>query len=263
MILQGSHHIVDCPVCGRPIEMQLHLLNHELVCGHCRGEFIVHKADDGSLATTNLRGTDPLKRAEQLLRVPCETDLPAAESPYRIRFSLVSDQNEKTHRDDSLSTLTEDEVCEETLLPTVLLVEHRDEVFARLATDMAEFGMRVIRAKSATEALELYDTYDPVLLVGNVDLPAQSDWVMTAKLRLFGHLIHIWLYQCHFTNYGRGIAKFLGADAPLAYHGDLLGLSESILNRMNRSCETYDTARHNGLSAIGLPPEKKSTGREE
>jgi len=68
MILQSSHRVVDCPICGRPLEIQSQFVGHEIVCGHCRGEFIVYEAADGSLAATNRQSTDLLERAEQLLR---------------------------------------------------------------------------------------------------------------------------------------------------------------------------------------------------
>ena len=67
MILQCSHLVVDCPVCGRPLELQSQLVSHEVKCGHCRGDFITYETDDGSLTTINRIGTDLLKRAEQLL----------------------------------------------------------------------------------------------------------------------------------------------------------------------------------------------------
>jgi len=116
--------------------------------------------------------------------------------------------------------------------PTVLLVEHRDEIFARIATDLAEFGVRVIRAKTATGALKLVDRYKPVLLVGNVDLPGQSGWLMTAKLRLFDQRIRVWLYRQRASDYGQEIAKILNVHELLAHHGDLLGLSQTIVDRM-------------------------------
>ncbi len=240
MILQNSHIIVDCPICGRPAEVQSQLVNHEIVCGHCRGEFMVHETNDGSLTTTNLRGTDPLKRAEQLLRVTCGTGLSALGHSCQQRLRLVSGlEDDETRLEDFSNTLPEDVRCEEQLQPTVLLVEHRDEVFARLATDMAEFGMRVIRAKSSTEAVKLCDTYEPTLLVGNVDLPDQNSWLTTAKLRLFSRQIRVWLYQHQASYYGREIAKFLGVDAPLTYQGDLLSLSETIVNLMagHKACD--------------------------
>jgi CheY-like chemotaxis protein len=126
------------------------------------------------------------------------------------------------------------EPCKGTPQPTILLVEHRDEVFARLATDIAEFGIRVLRAKSAIEAMKLYDKHGPTLIVGNVDLPDQSGWLMTAKLRLFDRGICIWLYQRQPSNYGQEIAAFLGVDALLPYQGDLLSLSEQVIDLMDQ-----------------------------
>ena len=115
-----------------------------------------------------------------------------------------------------------------------MLVEHRDEVFARLATDIAEFGIRVLRAKSAIEAMKLYDKHSPTLIVGNVELPDQSGWLMTAKLRLFDRGICIWLYHRQSSSYGQEIAAFLGVDALLPYQGDLLSLSEQVIDLMDQ-----------------------------
>ncbi|NOY40341.1 MAG: response regulator [Planctomycetes bacterium] len=268
MISQSSHVIVDCPICGRPLEIQPQLLNHKIACGHCCGEFIAYEADDGSLTTLNLRGTDLLKRAEQLLRATCDSGLSASEKRCQPRFSSASELDGETRLDDPVRTLPEDAECEGEPKPTVLLIEHRDEVFARLATDMAEFGMRVIRAKSAAEAMELYNTYEPTLLVGNIDLPDQSGWQMTAKLQQFGRRVRVWLYQHQPSSYGHKIANFLGVEAPLAYRGDLLGLSEIIVNRMDDGYEACDAARHAEGTKLAFgnpvfPPKEKLTGREE
>jgi len=128
--------------------------------------------------------------------------------------------------------LPEDVGCEQKPQPIVLLVEHRDEVFTRIAADLAKFEMRVIRAKTATEALILVDKHKPVLLVGNVDLPGQSGWLMTAKLRLFDIRIRVWLYRHQPSDYGQEIAEFLDLDALLAHHGDLFDFSQTIVDRM-------------------------------
>jgi len=108
------------------------------------------------------------------------------------------------------------------------LVEHRDEVFARIATDMAESGMRVVRAKSATEALNLCSTGSPVLLVANVNLLDHSGWLLADKMRLIDRGIRVWLYQSQSSDYDQGMAAFLNLDALLEYRGDLLQLSASI-----------------------------------
>jgi len=232
MILQSSYVVVDCPICGRPLEIQSQFVSHKITCGHCRGEFVVHEKNDGSLATTHPRRADLQSRAEQLLRTKVYTNLPDSDCCCQQRLPLVSIQDDKLCCDDSLNTSSKEVTRDRDSQLTVLLVEPRDEVFARIATDLAEFGMRVVRAKSATEALQLVERLKPVLLVGNVDLPGQSGWLMTAKLRLFDRRIRVWLYRHQPSNYGQEIARFLDIRALLTHHGDLLGLSDTVIDLM-------------------------------
>jgi len=79
MILQSSHVVVDCPICGRPLEMSSPFISREMVCGHCQGNFSMAETDEGSLAAVNPRGTGTLKRAEQLLLATDKTNLPDSE----------------------------------------------------------------------------------------------------------------------------------------------------------------------------------------
>ena len=123
-----------------------------------------------------------------------------------------------------------------------MLVEYRDEVCARIATDLAEWGMRVIRAQSAGEALRMCGRYDPFLVVANLDLPDQSGWLLAGKLRLVDRRIRVWLYQPRLSRHDKGMAKYLHVDALLDYGGDLLGLSETILDLMADRREPTNTA---------------------
>ncbi len=232
MILQSSHVVVDCPICGRPLEMSSQFINREIACGHCHGKFSVVETDEGSLAAVSPRGTGALERAEQLLLATGDADLSDSERCCQHEFPQRSARDNKPYPVDSLNTLPKETKCEQESQPTLLLVEYRDEIFARIATDLAEFGVRVIRAKTATEALHLVETHKPVLLVGNVDLPGQSGWLMTAKLRLFDHRTRVWLYRHQSSGYGQEITKFLDIDALLVHHGDLFGLSKTIVDRM-------------------------------
>ncbi len=244
MILQSTYVVVDCPICGRPLEMSSQLTSREVACGHCQGKFSVYEADDGSLATSCRGEINSLERAELLLLATSDTDLSDSEPGDCQRgISLISGQDEKTCLEDSLRSLPKEAKSEQASQPTILLVEHRDEIFARIATDLAEFGMRVVRAKTATEALQLVETYKPVLLVGNVDLPGQSGWLLTAKLRLFDQRIRVWLYRHQASDYGHEIANLLDIDALLAHHGDLFGLSQTIVDRVaDHSSDSRDSA---------------------
>jgi len=232
MLLQSSHCVVDCPICGRPLEMPSQLVSHEIVCGHCRGEFTVYETDDGSLTTGNRSETDLLKRAEQLLRATGDTELPAAGRRYERLLSSVPVLDNEGLPDDSCLSPLEEAECEAESLPTVLLVEYRDEVFARITTDIAEFGFHVVRATSAREPMQFCGTNEPVLVVANVDLPDHSGWLLAGKLRFVDRHNRIWLYQTESSNYDLGMVNFLNVDELLDYQGDLLGLSETIFDLM-------------------------------
>jgi len=243
MILQSSHVVVDCPICGRPLEMESQFISHEIACGHCRGEFTVYETDDGSLATENPRGTNLLKRVDQLLCTASDTQASHSKCRCRQRSPLVSVSNDRRCQDRCQEPLLEDTPLEDNPQPIALLVEHRDEVFARIATDMAEFGVRVVRAKSATEALKLCGTYEPVLVVANVDLPDQSGWLLAGKMRFVNQRIRVWLYQTHSSSYDLGLVNFLNIEALLDCQGDLLGLSETIVALMVNRREAPNVAR--------------------
>lgn len=68
MIVPLSYHTLDCPICGRPVEVQVEHISRKLACGHCSGQFVVSNANDGGLTATAHGGIDLLERVEQLLR---------------------------------------------------------------------------------------------------------------------------------------------------------------------------------------------------
>lgn len=187
MHTQLTHHVVDCPICGRPVEISCQYAGHVAACGHCRGAFVVNE--------------------------PC------------ANRSNANDQ------------------CEAAEQPTALLVEHRDEVFARIATDIAQCGMRVIRATSAIEALKLFGTCQPTMVVANVDLPDQNGWMLAGKVRFIDSDVRIWVYQPASEPGDDGMAQWLEVDELLDYGGDLLGLSETIVQLMADQHEPSDVDR--------------------
>lgn len=232
MIMQRTHLVVDCPTCGRPVEVHSQYVSHELTCGHCRGHFVVYEADKGELTATKFDGFDSLERAEQLLqRAIGASDYASSDRDTRS-LQLLSVDDGEDRSDELNDTQLEDVQFESVEQPTALLVEHRDEVFARIATDMAEFGMRVVRAKSAIEALKLFGAYEPTMVVANVDLPDQNGWTLAGKIRFIDSDVRIWVYQPQSEPEDEGMAKWLEVDELLDYGGDLLGLSEAIVDLM-------------------------------
>ncbi len=115
----------------------------------------------------------------------------------------------------------------------VLIVEYRDEVFARLAADLTEAGLRVERAVCAASASKAGVCFPADLLVVNVDLPDGSGWLLTAKLRLASAASRIWLYAPWPLPDAMAMAEYVGADGLIAYEGDLGRLSAAIVSRVS------------------------------
>lgn len=229
MIIQLPSIILDCPVCGRPVEIQSIYLSRELACDHCSGQFVVDESVDGKPVAASCNGHDLLKRTDQLLpttrfdkSLSCSTRSPRSPS---IAGSASNCDSQ------SVLCVSPEEDCRDSARqqPTVLLVEHRDKVYARLATDMSETGMHVVRAKTAVEALKLFGRCVPRYVVANLDLPDQSGWLLACKLRFCKPDIHVWLYQADSSSYDAAMTRYLQINEVLNYGGNLLGLSESIV----------------------------------
>ncbi len=116
--------------------------------------------------------------------------------------------------------------------PVAILVEHRDEVFARLESDLAEAGVAVLRAQFAFEAQKLWGRYRSELVVTNATLLDQSGWLLAAKMHLVDPWVRVWLYQPRTSPYDENMAKFLRIEQLLSYGGDLLRLSETMIRLM-------------------------------
>jgi DNA-binding response OmpR family regulator len=102
-------------------------------------------------------------------------------------------------------------------MPAVLVVEYRDTVYHRLASDLHHAGFRVTRAYCATEGIIQYFMLRPDLVIANVDLPDQSGWLLTAKLCVTEPQPHVWLYKSKATRADAAKAGFLGAEELLSY----------------------------------------------
>ena len=115
----------------------------------------------------------------------------------------------------------------------MLLVEYRDEVFARLAADLAAAGLRVERASSAAEASRRYASRPADLLVAEVDLPDHSGWLLASKLRLAHPGVQIWVYTPWSSAVEVALANFVGAEELIDYGGDLWRLTAELLGRLD------------------------------
>ena len=118
---------------------------------------------------------------------------------------------------------------------TILVVEYRDEVAARLVADLTAMRINVKRAACAAEASRCSASFRADLLLINVDLPDGSGWLLTAKLRLFAPARRIWLCAASPSPNDAAFAEFVGADGLIDYDGDVWRLSNEIVSRVSAS----------------------------
>jgi hypothetical protein len=71
-----------------------------------------------------------------------------------------------------------------------------------------------------------------VEFLSNVDLPDQSGWLLTAKLRFVDADVSVWLYHPRSSPHQTRAAKHLAVDELLDHGGELLRLSEVIVTLM-------------------------------
>lgn len=116
-----------------------------------------------------------------------------------------------------------------------LVVEHRDEVFARIASDLRQMGARVTRAVSAAEAASLLATFSPDLVIANCELPDESGWLMVAKWQLTRRPRRVWMYASCPTGYDATWLGFTKVERIVYYRGDLWQLAELIGTHLEES----------------------------
>ncbi len=146
-------------------------------------------------------------------------------------------------------TLTESPVLDEALLApmkqqppkfvlsglNVLLIEHRDEVFARLQRDLYQLGIGAYRATSPEEVFRVHFRIQIGLTLANSGLPQSSIWLTTAKLHLYDRQARIWTYLANPTSQDRFWAQLVGIEKVITYDGSLFQLTERVQHAL-RGC---------------------------
>ncbi|GIX05077.1 MAG: hypothetical protein KatS3mg114_0946 [Planctomycetaceae bacterium] len=110
----------------------------------------------------------------------------------------------------------------------ILLVEHRDEVFARLQRDLYDLGIGTYRATSPEELFKVHSRIPIGLTLANSRLPHSSVWLTTAKLRIYMSHARIWVYLARPTSQERVWAKLARIERVLSYDGSLFQLAERV-----------------------------------
>jgi len=253
-LLMHSRHIVRwCPVCGCPLHIGVHLFGQTVTCGHCRGRFTASDSDD---LTGGMTG-----RVDRLLGRANRASKRPSGRFHQARLLQVGrgrDQVRAGVPSAAWEPVAEQETaCMTTRLPvrrikSVLLVEYRDEVFARLSADLAEAGLLVVRVCTGHGVRRHFARHRPALVIANMDTPDESGWLLASKLRLGSSATRIWLYAPRSPSpVDQHFARFLAVEL-VHYPGDLISLAANILCRVLEPADK-DAAREG--AALGGPGE--------
>lgn len=119
------------------------------------------------------------------------------------------------------------------IAPTLILVEYRDEVFARVAADISSLHFRIVRAGSTEAALSLVNRCNSALVVANRDLPDENGWVLADKLRQATAHVETWLYMPEASMYATVVAG-----------REIAGLRRQCLLPVGRHCTSLEESHH-------------------
>lgn len=253
MIKKVTHFIQACPVCGRPLQVSIDYSGHLVTCQHCHGQFVASYPDTSDRGETE-RSNSLLHRADRLLAMlarrrgvhncwPSVRRHGSAE--WRASYGCTDDTRASSHPGVRISPSNQAENSEVPNMPTVLLVEYRDDVFARLAADFATRGVQIMRAKNGGQAIQQYVRRPSDVLVVNGDHPHESAWLLAAKLHLTHPRARIWVYKRRLSTCDVATANFLKIDGLIDYDSNLCRLAAKILDRLLRLL-TRETPWPNG-----------------
>jgi len=112
--------------------------------------------------------------------------------------------------------------------PCVLIVEYRDEVYAVLEGLLEEHGFDVERAESGESATRSLSRFTLDLVLINEDMPDETGWLITCKLRLTRHEQPVWLYAARQPLMKADWKEFSGVDEVIEYGGVLTRLIRNV-----------------------------------
>ena len=215
--------VSPCPICGLRLKIRPTHLGQQMKCRHCRGQFFVSRrsvsVDASQSASPPLAHNASPDSPELFCVCVPEEAVPSSQhmtAVLRIHLSAVHLAHPR-RASESICETSSDSISQHANdAPAVLLVEHRDEVYARLAADLADADLEVTRATTAFQALAVYARRPYDLVVANLDLPDQSGWLLAAKLHFIHASVNIWLYEPRKTPCHVSMAKFLRVDAILS-----------------------------------------------
>lgn len=106
----------------------------------------------------------------------------------------------------------------------ILVVEFRDEVYAAIHAELSSRQVTVIRVSMSDAAVPVWRQRNPGLILVNAEMPDESGFLLSLKLRMHGYQGGLWLYSAHEVNASRGYQEFCQVDHLLNYGGDVRAL---------------------------------------
>lgn len=122
--------------------------------------------------------------------------------------------------------------------PIIAVVEHRDEVFARLWGDLRRAGCAIERFTTAGVALQRYRRHRFALVLASERLPDQSGWLLAAKLTAFDRQCRIWVYESGSSQGAHSLGALVKAERVLYYAGNVWNLSDQVQRLMSVASRT-------------------------
>ena len=123
--------------------------------------------------------------------------------------------------------------------PRVLIVEFRDEVYGGLKTLLEEHGFEVERTECGATVARAFNRFVPDLLLVNEDMPDESGWLITCKLRLTRRWQPVWLYTVRQPRFKADWKEYVGVDEVIDYGGVLIRLvrhvQQLVADRLGRT----------------------------
>lgn len=114
----------------------------------------------------------------------------------------------------------------------VLIAEHRDEVFARLAADLRAADYTVFRATYVDDVARMYSYGQIELVLFNFDLPCNDIGGAMRRFQVFDAYARIWLYGANARRADPEV-DLSRVERFLDYDGDLFRLADTLRANLN------------------------------
>ncbi len=124
--------------------------------------------------------------------------------------------------------------------PSVLVVEFCDAEYARLKAQLEDYGFQTGRAVSGAAVASSFSRLGPDLVLLNADMPDESGWLITAKLRIAGHQAPVWLYAQREPPSQAVWQLVSGVNEVIVYDGSPVALASLVRSQLQEWLKTCD-----------------------